>query len=347
MPPLPTPVSSRSHHGRVRPSRRRPCLGPLINAETRPGSGRWARLDSLRRAPTHMACRRPAPPQGTSTGTQLRALHPDLLTVCRKAALQNYMTRANLLPRPGCTKRDRPHVRCPVCPPLFQLSLSCRSCANTMLARAQTPTTSLKWVTRWLQAVGADTGAVSGASACKGGISAAIEASVSEVILWMQKQTLADPGGAALHHPEQPGPALPHVGGCQTIDSWPGNYELLHCPLWPHATTQQPHTASTSKPPPALAARTTAPSTRPPAPSHCLLPTTVSSGIHPHDLCHSSSSKFSGVVPTLQGMGSGRRPAPRPAPPSSPAQAQRLGMCSRNRAISIPKPRRLEGKPLF
>ena len=108
---------------------------------------------------------------------------PALDLVCQ---LRNYMTRAKLLPRPGCTKRSRPHARCPVCPPLFPLSLNGRAGANTMSDRAPTPTSFSRMVTRGLDAIGVDTGSFSGACARKGGISTAIEAGVPEVILWMQ-----------------------------------------------------------------------------------------------------------------------------------------------------------------
>ena len=46
--------------------------------------------------------------------------------------LWNYMTSASLLPLLGCIKRSRQHAWCPVCLPLFPISLSGRSSTNTM-----------------------------------------------------------------------------------------------------------------------------------------------------------------------------------------------------------------------
>ena len=112
-----------------------------------------------------------------------RSVDPQLDLVCQ---LRNYMIHANLQPRQNCTKRSRPHARCPVCPPLFPLSSNGRGGRDTFTTKAPSPNSFSQMILQGLKAINVDTSAFSGACARKGGLSTAIEAGVPEVILWMQ-----------------------------------------------------------------------------------------------------------------------------------------------------------------
>jgi len=100
--------------------------------------------------------------------------------------LRNYMNRAGLVSLPACTKRARPHARCPVCPPLFPLSSTNRLGPVTLSARTPGPTAFSRMIVKGLHAANVDTTSFTGACARKGGLSTAIEAGVPEPILWMQ-----------------------------------------------------------------------------------------------------------------------------------------------------------------
>ena len=118
-----------------------------------------------------------------------------LLTIIRLLALQ---------PRPGCTKRAKPGARCPVCHPLFprwlvragRFDLSCQPSSEDVSAS----------IVCGLSHVGFDTSLLSGISALRGGLSAAIEAGVLEAILWMQSRYAQDV--SARHYVELRRPKL-------------------------------------------------------------------------------------------------------------------------------------------
>lgn len=100
--------------------------------------------------------------------------------------IQVYFKHAGLGPREGCQKRKRPHARCPLCPPLFPLSVRGRDWQSVMTDRPPSPAAFSEMIVRALGYVGCDVSAFSGVCARRGGLSTAIEAGVPEPILWLQ-----------------------------------------------------------------------------------------------------------------------------------------------------------------
>lgn len=113
---------------------------------------------------------------GRSTGDGLDLVHQ----------LRCFMEEAGTQPRPRCTKKQRPHARCLVCPPLFPLSKRGKDWNAVMTDQSPSPAAFSEMVVRALGYVGADTGSFSGVCARRGGLSTAIEAGVPEPILWLQ-----------------------------------------------------------------------------------------------------------------------------------------------------------------
>ena len=100
--------------------------------------------------------------------------------------LRIFMTQADIAPRAGCRKRQRPHARCPVCPPLFPLSSRGAHRETLMSHRPPSPAAFSQMIVRALGYIGCDTSAFSGVCARRGGLSTAVEAGVPEPILWLQ-----------------------------------------------------------------------------------------------------------------------------------------------------------------
>ena len=95
---------------------------------------------------------------------------------------------ANLRPRAGCTKRDRPHALCPVCPPAFP-KFQRGPGGSTVLHPRPRPSGSLvsQMVVRALADIGVDTSTGFSGVCCRmGGLTVAIQAGVPEHVLWMQ-----------------------------------------------------------------------------------------------------------------------------------------------------------------
>ena len=114
-----------------------------------------------------------------------RSQDPDLDVVYQ---MRSWMRKAGLIVMPGCTQSTDPQAHCPVCPPLFPLSVH-RSTSKFITNRQPSPSAFSAMVVRGLKSVGMDTKFFSGKSARMGpmgGLSTAIEASVPEWILWMQ-----------------------------------------------------------------------------------------------------------------------------------------------------------------
>ena len=110
------------------------------------------------------------------------------------------------LPRPDCSKRTDTAVPCPVCPPLFPRRFKSGADAEFDLSRPATSPEISAMIIRGLQHVGVNTTYFSGISARRGGLSTAIEAGVSEAILWMQSGHAQDV--AARRYVELNSPAL-------------------------------------------------------------------------------------------------------------------------------------------
>ena len=96
--------------------------------------------------------------------------------------LQVFMASIGTTPGQGCTKKERPHARCPVCAPLFPLFLPDGSARKT----APSPSAFSGMVLKGLKLAGADTRGFSGVCARRGCITTAIEAGVPEAVLWLQ-----------------------------------------------------------------------------------------------------------------------------------------------------------------
>ena len=96
-----------------------------------------------------------------------------------------FIEEAGLAPRPYCTKQASPHARCPICPPLFPLTVHTIS-GFKFTNQHPSPDKFSSWILAALCSVGVDITAFSGVSARRGGLSTAIEAGVPEIILWMQ-----------------------------------------------------------------------------------------------------------------------------------------------------------------
>ena len=111
--------------------------------------------------------------------------------------LRHFMREAGTEPREGCQKQQRPHARCPVCPPLFPLSVRDGDRQSVMSSRAPSPAAFSAMIVRALQYVGCDVKAFSGVCARRGGISTAVEAGVPESILWLQSGHAQAPCTAA------------------------------------------------------------------------------------------------------------------------------------------------------
>ena len=129
-----------------------------------------------------------------------RSLDKDLDAVHQ---MKVWMRRAGLEVQQGCTKRSDPQGKCPVCAPLFPLSVH-RSPSKFILSRQPSPSAFSAMIVRGLKSVDMDTRLFSGKSARMGGLSTAIEASVPEWILWMQSGHAQDKAARAyvlLHSP--------------------------------------------------------------------------------------------------------------------------------------------------
>jgi hypothetical protein len=91
---------------------------------------------------------------------------------------------AGLAVHPGCTKRQHPEQRCPLCPPMFPRAS--RDGRGFVTDRAPSSGDLSNMIVDGLRQVGFDMTLFSGMSASRGGLSTAIEAGVPEHILWMQ-----------------------------------------------------------------------------------------------------------------------------------------------------------------
>ena len=98
------------------------------------------------------------------------------------ARLRAFMASCGTSPAPGCTKRARPHARCPVCAPLFPIFLP----GGAPRATAPSSTAFSDMILKALKLAGLDRRDFSGVCARRGCISTAIEANVPEAILWLQ-----------------------------------------------------------------------------------------------------------------------------------------------------------------
>lgn len=133
------------------------------------------------------------PRMGRSQDQDLDAVHQ----------LKVWMRRVGLVVQQGCTKQSDPQKKCPVCAPLFPLSMH-RSMSAFILSRQPSPSAFSAMIVRGLKSVDMDTRLFSGKSARMGGLSTAIEASVPEWILWMQSGHAQDKAARAyvkLHSP--------------------------------------------------------------------------------------------------------------------------------------------------
>lgn len=100
--------------------------------------------------------------------------------------LRVYLKSSRLTPRDGCSKRLRPHARCPVCPALFPLSVLACDRHSARGNQCPSPAAFSDMILRALSHIGCDVSAFSGVCARRGGISTAVEAGVPESILWLQ-----------------------------------------------------------------------------------------------------------------------------------------------------------------
>ena len=100
--------------------------------------------------------------------------------------LEVWLHWMGLCAQPGCPKRLRRLSRCPVCPPRFPKT---RKIAGGLTGPTwdPIPLQRASAVIKWMVGIaGGDTRRFSGVSARKGGLSAAIEAGVEEVIPYLQ-----------------------------------------------------------------------------------------------------------------------------------------------------------------
>jgi hypothetical protein len=107
--------------------------------------------------------------------------NPDFDIIGQLVAFQR---DAGLAVQPGCTKRQHPEQRCPLCPPMFPRTS--RDGRGFITDRAPSSGDLSNMIVDGLRQVGFDTTLFSGISARRGGLSTAIEAGVPEHILWMQ-----------------------------------------------------------------------------------------------------------------------------------------------------------------
>ena len=96
------------------------------------------------------------------------------------------MRWTGLVVHSDCIKRASPAARCKVCPPLLPLTRCAQGGATVVTSRPCSRQQASDWI-RWaVKQSGGDSARFSGISARKGGISAAIEACVTEAILYLQ-----------------------------------------------------------------------------------------------------------------------------------------------------------------
>jgi len=110
-----------------------------------------------------------------------RSVDPSLDIVTQVGA---FTAQAGLRIHPACRKMRNLAERCPVCPPLFPISLP--GYGGFRLDKQPTSPQFSEMVVAGLAQVGYDPEWFSGVCARRGGISRAIEANVPEHILWMQ-----------------------------------------------------------------------------------------------------------------------------------------------------------------
>ena len=120
---------------------------------------------------------------------------------------------AGLVVQSGCTKRQQPEQRCPLCPPMFRRTS--RDGRGFITDRAPFSGDLSNMIVDGLRQVGFDTTLFSGISARRGGLSTAIEAGVPEHILWMQSGHAQDV--AAQRYVQLGSPAL-------LYDTWAAFY---------------------------------------------------------------------------------------------------------------------------
>jgi hypothetical protein len=117
-----------------------------------------------------------------------------------------FLEAAGLARDPACAKPARPHARCPVCFPLFPLLRRVAGGLHAPARSAPSPSAFSGMVLDGLAAAGADRREYSGVSARRGGITAATEAGVPEVVLWLQSGHA--PGKSSRHYVNLTDPAL-------------------------------------------------------------------------------------------------------------------------------------------
>jgi len=120
------------------------------------------------------------------------------------AQLRFWMSWMRLAVHPDCTKRSAPAARCLVCPPLFPKTQT----GPGGVIRATNAPCSRQQVSDIIRsavaAAGADPARFSGISARKGGISTAVEAGVTEDILFLQSGHSASRPARAYVHLREP-----------------------------------------------------------------------------------------------------------------------------------------------
>ena len=100
--------------------------------------------------------------------------------------LRFWMQWMGLAVHPSCEKRRRPAARCLVCPPLFPTTKKGRGGVSVATSKACSPQRASDSIKAAVLAAGCAAGRFSGVSARKGGLSTAIDAGVSESILFLQ-----------------------------------------------------------------------------------------------------------------------------------------------------------------
>ena len=112
-----------------------------------------------------------------------RAMDPALDVVSIVVA---YCRRLGILVQAGCTKKARPHARCPDCFPLFPLFTRVKGGSHAVAKCPPSASAFSGMILSGLELAGADKSEFSGVSARRGCITTATEAGVPEEVLWLQ-----------------------------------------------------------------------------------------------------------------------------------------------------------------
>ncbi len=100
--------------------------------------------------------------------------------------LKVYLDAAGLGLSHACQKRQTPHARCKVCPPLFPRARRVAGGVWVLSDIASSSSGFSEMIPLALRQIGVDASGFSGVCARRGGLTTAIEAHVPEHVLWMQ-----------------------------------------------------------------------------------------------------------------------------------------------------------------